>query len=195
MVIHISVAGMMEYIDHQLGASRSTQADHDQRATSSRNSYPTSTSNNSIPSRSVPPYTAQQLLNPKASQKSPQKKSSSVKRPQSPYFSVNDTTSGATYDMEEDESADGHGHGQRLLPLQGMSRNLMLESLHNVERRVEPAPKKVKRGSDELPNGTNAKSSYVHRSNGMVGEYMRPDPGSAQKIQPPVPKAVDLTEG
>jgi hypothetical protein len=71
----------------------------------------------------------------------------------------------------------------------------MLEDLHNVERRVDMPHKKVKRLSDDLESVVKPKTSYAHRGNGIIGEYMRPDSASGQLNQPIVPKAVDLTTG
>jgi hypothetical protein len=93
--------------------------------------------------------------------------------------------------MEEDDSSDR----KRSLPLEGMSRSSMLENLHNVERRVEQPQKKVKRLSEDLQSGTKPKTSYAHRGNGIIGEYMRPDSESAEHNQPSIHRAVDLTIG
>jgi len=93
--------------------------------------------------------------------------------------------------MKEDASFDR----KRSLPLEGMSRNSMLESLHNVERRVDQPQKKLKTFSDDLQSGNKSKTSYAHRGNGIIGEYMRPDSGSAVPNEPSIPNAVDLTIG
>jgi hypothetical protein len=93
--------------------------------------------------------------------------------------------------MEEDDLSDR----KRSLPSDGISRNSMLENLHNVERRVEQPQKKVKRVSEDLQNGIRVKTSYAHRGNGIIGEYMRPDSESAEKNKPNLPRAVDLTIG
>ena len=71
----------------------------------------------------------------------------------------------------------------------------MLESLHNVERRVDQPQKKLKAFSDDLQSGNKSKTSYAHRGNGIIGEYMRPDSGSAESKGPRIPNAVDLTIG
>jgi hypothetical protein len=71
----------------------------------------------------------------------------------------------------------------------------MLESLHNVERRMDQPQKKLKTFSDDLQSGNKSKTSYAHRSNGVIGEYMRPDSGSAKPNEPSIPNAVDLTIG
>ena len=84
---------------------------------------------------------------------------------------------------------------KRSLPSEGMSRHSMLESLHNVERRVDQPQKKLKTSSDDLQSGNKSKASYAHRGNGIVGEYMRPNSGSAEPKEPGVPNAVDLTMG
>jgi hypothetical protein len=93
--------------------------------------------------------------------------------------------------MEEDDSSDR----KRPLPSEGVSRNSMLENLHNVERRVEQPQKKIKRLSEDLQNGTRANASYAHRGNGIIGEYMRPDSESAGNSQPTILSTVDLTIG
>jgi hypothetical protein len=84
---------------------------------------------------------------------------------------------------------------KRSLPSEGMSRHSMLESLHNVERRVDQPQKKLKTSSDDLQSGNKSKASYAHRGNGIVGEYMRPNSGSAEPKEPGIPNAVDLTMG
>jgi hypothetical protein len=174
---------------YQAGAQKSTQVEFDRRSIASRNPYPSPPSN-SLPSRSVPSYTPQQLLSPNAPKKSPQKLFPS-RRPTTPYFSIGDKKSQATRSMEEGDSSDR----KRLLPSEGLSRNSMLENLHNVERRVEQPQKKVKRMPEDLQNGTRANTSHAHRGNGIIGEYMRPDSESAGNIQPTIPSAVDLTIG
>ena len=155
----------------------------------SRNPYPSPLSS-VLPSRSLPAYAPQQLLNPKINPRSPQK-FSPTSRPNSPYFSLNDKRSQASHNMEEDASSDR----KRSLPSEGMSRNSMLESLHNVERRVDQPQKKLKTFSDDLQSGNKSKTSYAHRGNGIIGEYMRPDSGSAVPNEPSIPNAVDLTIG
>ena len=93
--------------------------------------------------------------------------------------------------MDEEASSDR----KRPFPSESISRNSMLENLHNVERRVYQPQKKVKRLSEDLESGTKPKTSYAHRGNGIVGEYMRPDPESTEPVQTSVPRAVDLTIG
>ena len=93
--------------------------------------------------------------------------------------------------MEEDGSFDR----KRSLASDGVSRSSMLESLHNVERRVEQPQKKIKRASEDLHNGAKAKMSYAHRGNGIIGEYMRPDSESAENKPSTIPRPVDLTLG
>jgi hypothetical protein len=95
------------------------------------------------------------------------------------------------HNMEEDTSSDR----KRSLQSEGMSRNSMLESLHNVERRVDQPQKKLKTFSDDLQSGNKSKTSYAHRGNGIIGGYMRPDSGSAEPKEPSIPNAVDLTIG
>ena len=94
--------------------------------------------------------------------------------------------------MDEEASSDR----KRSLPRsEGLTRNSMLETLHNVERRVDQPHKKVKRSSEDQESGTKPKASYAHRGNGIVGEYMRPDSESTEPKQPSVPRPVDLTIG
>ena len=155
----------------------------------SRNPYPSPPSS-VLPSRSLPAYAPQQLLNPRINPRAPQK-SSPISRPNSPYFSLSDKRSQVSHNMEEDTSSDR----KRSLPSEGMSRNSMLESLHNVERRVDQPQKKLKTFLDDLQSGNKPKTSYAHRGNGIIGEYMRPDPGSAKPNGPSIPNAVDLTIG
>ena len=93
--------------------------------------------------------------------------------------------------VDEETSSDR----KRRLPSESMSRNSMLENLHNVERRVHQPQKKVKRLSEDLESGTKPKTTHAHRGNGIVGEYMRPDPESTEPGQTSVPRAVDLTKG
>jgi hypothetical protein len=92
---------------------------------------------------------------------------------------------------EEDASPDR----KRSLPLEGMSRHSMLESLHNVERRVDQPQKKLKTLSDDLQSGTKSKTSYTFRGNGIMGEYLRPGSGSTEPNEPSISNAVDLTIG
>jgi hypothetical protein len=82
---------------------------------------------------------------------------------------------------------------KRPLPSDSMSRNSMLESLHNVERRVDQPQKRAKRLSEDLQSGIKQKTSFAHRSHGIIGEYVRPDPGSTDHLN--APKTVDLTMG
>jgi hypothetical protein len=154
----------------------------------SRNPY-SSPPSSILPSRSLPAYAPQQLLNPRIHPRSPQK-SSPTSRPNSPYFSLSDKRSQVSHSMAEDAS-----DRKRSLPSEGMSRNSMLESLHNVERRVDQPQKKLKTLSDDLQSGNKSKASYAHRSNGSIGEYMRPGSGSAEPKEPSIPNAVDLTLG
>ena len=93
--------------------------------------------------------------------------------------------------MEEDAPSEQ----KRALPLEGMSRNSMLESLHNVERRVEQPQKKMKRSLEDLENSNKPKTSYAHRGNGIIGQYMKPDSESAENNLQSVTRAVDLTIG
>jgi hypothetical protein len=155
----------------------------------SRNPYPSPPSS-VLPSRSLPAYAPQQLLNPKINPRSPQKYSP-ISRPNSPYFSLSDKRSQVSHNMEEDASSDR----KRSLPSEGMSRNSMLESLHNVERRMDQPQKKLKTFSDGLQSGNKSKMSYAHRGNGIIGEYVRPDSGSTEPNEPSIPNAVDLTAG
>jgi hypothetical protein len=71
----------------------------------------------------------------------------------------------------------------------------MLESLHNVERRVEQPQKKVKTASEDLHNGKRVNTSDAHRGIGIVGEYMTPDTESTKDKRPALPRAIDLTIG
>ena len=97
----------------------------------------------------------------------------------------------ASHNMEEDTSSDR----KRALPSEGMSRNSMLESLHNVERRVDQPQKKMKRLEEVPENSSKPSTSYVHRGTGVIGQYMRPDSESVENNQPSISGAVDLTIG
>lgn len=93
--------------------------------------------------------------------------------------------------MEGDNLSDR----KRSLPSEVLSRTSMLENLHNVEKRVEQPQKRVKTASEDLDNGKKVHTSFAHRGNGIIGEYMTPDTESAEDKQPTVPRAVDLTIG
>lgn len=111
----------------------------------------------------------------------------------SPYFSIGFKRSQATDPETMEESLDTDR--KRLLPSEGMSRNAMLENLHNVERRIDQPQKRLKPNTEDLKNGHKSSASYAHRGSGIVGDYMKPNPDTVNPNGPDIPQTVDLTNG
>lgn len=77
---------------------------------------------------------------------------------------------------------------KRDLPRESSGGGARLEALYGVQRRVDQPRKKVKKDSDDdSEHGKNSHPSFTNRSNGMMGDYMKPD---ADKL---VSLTVDLT--
>jgi len=71
------------------------------------------------------------------------------------------------------------------------SQHAMLERLHGVEYRTEQPRKRVKTTAEDK-GVTGGKPAFAHRSNGIVGDYMKPDPGTLPLATGGL---VDLTNG
>lgn len=71
-------------------------------------------------------------------------------------------------------------------PSNGGSR---LDDLYDLQPRMEQPRKKIKRNPEESEYNNNAQPSFVRRSHGIVGDYMKPEAGTAITL------TVDLTNG
>jgi SNF2 family DNA or RNA helicase len=61
------------------------------------------------------------------------------------------------------------------------SKKSLVESLYNVESRSQNPNKRVKLDPDSQQSSRKSASAY-HASNGVIGEYMRPDPEQVSKV-------------
>ena len=71
-------------------------------------------------------------------------------------------------------------------PSNGGSR---IAELYGAQPRVEQPRKKVKKDVEGLDSDKNGHASFSHRSNGLMGDYMKPEPGKNVSL------TVDLTNG
>jgi hypothetical protein len=64
-----------------------------------------------------------------------------------------------------------------------------LDDLYNLQARTEQPRKRIKKDSKEDEYHKVAQPSFTRRSNGIVGDYMKPEEGKAVSLM------VDLTKG
>jgi SNF2 family DNA or RNA helicase len=94
---------------------------------------------------------------------------STLLNPRGPYRNQNSVKTKAHVDENKFSSTDGNNHGTS-------STKSLVESLYNVENRAINSRKRMKLDTDShQPLNKQAASSY-HHSNGVIGEYMRPNP-------------------
>jgi len=81
---------------------------------------------------------------------------------------------------------------KRELRPEGNGPKSMLEEVYGVERRVDRPRKKVKMDGSEESQTTGSSGKYAHRSTGIVGDYMKPNPDTASPASQ-LDNLIDLT--
>lgn len=141
-----------------------------------------STSNSTSPSTSRT-YDPRALLAPRATSRQPHNPQVSTG---SPYMMTLQSGSSSPSRGAMDIDTIPHKRRPSGEPSGGGSR---LEDLYSVQERTAQPRKKVKNDAEEAEHSKFAQPSFTRRSNGIVGDYMKPEAGKV------VPLTVDLTNG
>ncbi len=88
--------------------------------------------------------------------------------PRGPYRNQKAFKTNAPADGNSSSLTEGNNHGNS-------STKSLVESLYNVENRVNNPRKRVKLDTDSRQPPNKKSASSYHHSNGIIGEYMRPD--------------------
>jgi len=149
-------------------------------------SYPSHSRVNEVSMSPQTPYDPKDLLNPKSV------KSSRNPKSPSPYLTTITSRSVPTASGLDARTEAGPGvYGKPATLRENGSRKAMLEGLYGVEHRTEQPRKRLKSNVED--NGVNEnKPAFTHRSNGIVGDYMKPDPGTLPTVKDTL---IDLTKG
>jgi hypothetical protein len=149
-------------------------------------SYPSYSRVNEVSTSPQTPYDPKDLLNPKSV------KSSRNPKSPSPYLTTITSRSVPTAGGLDAKTEVGPGvYGKPVALREDGSRKAMLEGLYGVEHRTEQPRKRLKSNVED--NGVNMnKPAFTHRSNGIVGDYMKPDPATLPTM---IDTLVDLTKG